>query len=555
MKSFFMGASVLFAVASSWLACRPARACGGCFSPPTPTQTTVVTGHRMAFSISPVQSVLWDQIEYAGSPTDFAWVLPVRAGAKIELSHDEFFAALDALTNPIITGPTPSCRSQGGGAGCGGSSSAPLSAAASGGVGDIAGNGVQVISQGVVGPYDTVTLRATNPNALYDWLVANQYDIPSSTRPIIDGYVSEGFDFIALRLAPGQGVQAMQPVRVVTPGAGVSLPLRMVAAGVGANVSITLYVLGDGRYQAHNFPNGAVDDSKLVWLHGQSQSNYGPLAQQVMQGSGGRTWLTEFAGPTSWVGTPGQFTSGGYGSSGGYRYGYTCGAGVSNPGVSFYGATQSLAGLYFTQCICLGTPVCKNSFGANLDVDASEDASLDALFEGAADANDEAVTDSSFESSSAEAAAADAADDGTMRPDAPLYDDAASAGDDAGVVPPEAGCSTGVCDGFDDLTVASIGLDPQNTWVTRMRAILPASALTEGDLVLEAEPSQTQVSNQHKALRYDDPTYDPCPNNQGGCSAVDERPTTMGRALLAGALAFLATAIVRRRRRLSARRW
>ena len=53
-----------------------ARACGGCF---VPSETTVVTAHRMALAISPVQTVLWDQIQYAGSPAEFAWVLPVKS--------------------------------------------------------------------------------------------------------------------------------------------------------------------------------------------------------------------------------------------------------------------------------------------------------------------------------------------------------------------------------------------------------------------------------------------------------------------------------------------
>jgi len=102
---------------------RPAQACGGCFHPVAPRQVTVVTGHRMALSVSPQQTVLWDQIQYSGDPQDFAWVLPVRAGAQIQLSHDEFFAALDALTAPVITGPTPNCSTGGPGFGCGASAS------------------------------------------------------------------------------------------------------------------------------------------------------------------------------------------------------------------------------------------------------------------------------------------------------------------------------------------------------------------------------------------------------------------------------------------------
>ena len=58
----------------------PAEACGGCFVPQS--ERTVVTDHRMALSISQQQTVLWDQIRYSGDPAEFAWVLPVRAGAK-----------------------------------------------------------------------------------------------------------------------------------------------------------------------------------------------------------------------------------------------------------------------------------------------------------------------------------------------------------------------------------------------------------------------------------------------------------------------------------------
>jgi hypothetical protein len=56
-----------------------AEACGGCFV--QPSERTVVTDHRMALSISTTQTVLWDQIRYSGDPAEFAWVLPVRAGA------------------------------------------------------------------------------------------------------------------------------------------------------------------------------------------------------------------------------------------------------------------------------------------------------------------------------------------------------------------------------------------------------------------------------------------------------------------------------------------
>src|SRR5262249_48579403 len=98
MKRLYFGCIVAACAIASTLATpeKKASACGGCFHPPT--ESTVVTDHRMAFSISPTQTILWDQIRYTGSPSEFAWVLPIHQGARVEISHDEWFAALDAST-------------------------------------------------------------------------------------------------------------------------------------------------------------------------------------------------------------------------------------------------------------------------------------------------------------------------------------------------------------------------------------------------------------------------------------------------------------------------
>ena len=45
----------------------------------------MITDHRMVFSISPTQTILWDQIRYVGNPAEFAWVLPIHPGATIQL--------------------------------------------------------------------------------------------------------------------------------------------------------------------------------------------------------------------------------------------------------------------------------------------------------------------------------------------------------------------------------------------------------------------------------------------------------------------------------------
>ena len=153
----------------------------------------------MVFSISKERTILWDQIRYSGNPAEFVWALPVRPGTIVELSSDRWVSALDAMTEPVVTSPiryvsvpgTPSTFYGGGGGepgGCSmGCSSTTTTASDNGGgsgsgskdggaMGGDAPPPVDVVSQQVVGPYETVTLRSTNPTALEDWLAGRGGD-------------------------------------------------------------------------------------------------------------------------------------------------------------------------------------------------------------------------------------------------------------------------------------------------------------------------------------------------------------------------------------------
>ncbi len=267
-----------------------ARACGGCFSPPTESDS-VVTDHRMILTISPQQTTLYDQIHYTGSPSSFAWVLPINGQAKVALSADVVFSALDSLTQTQVQQPPTRCPAAPNN--CGGSSSGGGTAFGAGS--SDAGSappGVTIIKEEVVGPYETVQLSATSPNALEDWLTSHSYSIPADVKPIIAAYQAEKYDFLALKLVPGAGVASMRPVRVTTAGGSPSLPLRMVTAGTGATVGITLWVLAEGRYEPQNFGSFAITSDDLVWDWASSSSNFKALRAQK---SDGKTWEIESA--------------------------------------------------------------------------------------------------------------------------------------------------------------------------------------------------------------------------------------------------------------------
>jgi hypothetical protein len=138
-----------------------------------------------------------------------------------------------------------------------------------------------------------VQLKATDATALEQWLSKNGFSIPADVQPVVDKYVTEQFDFLALKLLPGKNVTDMRPVRVTTKGASAVLPLRMVAAGTGATVGISLWVLGEGRYEPQNFPSFFIPTADIGWDWTASKSDYVDLRTAKAAAAAGRAWETE----------------------------------------------------------------------------------------------------------------------------------------------------------------------------------------------------------------------------------------------------------------------
>jgi Uncharacterized protein conserved in bacteria (DUF2330) len=285
-KQFAIGTLGILTCALVMQSEREARACGGCFHPPAQVASDI-TDERMLLSVSQTQTTLFDQIKYAGNPATFAWVLPIKGTVDVGLSADVMFDSIDALTATQINPPNLNCP-QSGGSGC--SASSPSSAT---GFDSENGGGVTVTKSQNVGPYQTVQLHSTDPQALNNWLTQNGYDIPSDVTPVIDAYVTEGFDFLVMKLLPDAGVQSMRPVRVTMPGASLSLPLRMAAIGTGATVGITIWIVADGRYEPQNFPFFHIDDADLVWDWNTNLSNYTTLRAQNEANLVGKGWEIE----------------------------------------------------------------------------------------------------------------------------------------------------------------------------------------------------------------------------------------------------------------------
>lgn len=327
----FLFAGTLALVSVS--AIRDAEACGGCFhEPPAPTEAdastsqsgTVVTDHRMALAITSQGTTLWDQIEYAGDPGKFVWVLPIQGAVRVSTGSDAFLDAIDQRTSPQIIGPTVFCNSPppppssgGGGGFTGGNSSSgvgcgcgsaakyddPASGAAvydtgastadDGGLAIQPDEGVVVTHRDTVGPYETVQITGDGGESILGWLRRNGYEVPAAVEPMVQKYVDEKFGFLAVKLSPNAGVQAMKPIRVSWKGKTPQLPLRMVAAGVGASVGLKLFVIGDGRWKTQNFDSFTIDASSLTWNFETSRSDYSDMRTAKAKSFADRAWALE----------------------------------------------------------------------------------------------------------------------------------------------------------------------------------------------------------------------------------------------------------------------
>jgi hypothetical protein len=285
---------LVLTVCAPFAAPEAALACGGCI--PVIGQPAPVTAHRMAVALSPIETTLWDQIEYSGDPEDFVWVLPIAGTSRVELADNGFFEALTEATAITLESPLPPrtfCSDP-----CpefGFFSSADATSARESDGGPPA---VEVHFEGVVGPYETVTIGSEDPSALVTWLRARDYGIDDSILPIIEHYVGLGMNFVVLRMSPRSNVTRMQPVRVTVPGLMPTFPLRMVAAGIENHVALELFVFAESRIETGNFGNAEVDRAAITFDWATSTFDYEARFDEArFAGEGeGTNWVAEFAG-------------------------------------------------------------------------------------------------------------------------------------------------------------------------------------------------------------------------------------------------------------------
>ena len=303
LASLLVGAVVLGAG-------RPAAwACGGLFCdspPPNPFDPLPIAqrGENIVFGVTQdpqtgLQSVeAHIQIFYTGPADKFSWIVPVDAAPTVSVGTDRLFTAVAGVTQPTYQSdvrvegtckPEPPSPGFPGAASGGNASVADASA-------DAGSAGVQVISMGAVGPYETAVIHSTDRTSaeLVKWLTDNGYYVGADAVSIINEYVLENKYFVAVRLQNGKDVQAIQPVVLKLSGADPCVPLRLTAIAALDNLQINLWVLGASRAVPKNYFELTVNEAKINWRAG--GYNYAQLVGEAADEAGGNAFIAEYAG-------------------------------------------------------------------------------------------------------------------------------------------------------------------------------------------------------------------------------------------------------------------
>jgi hypothetical protein len=284
MRARFLSVAGILGLVSTLLALHApsAAACGGFFCTTVPVDQSA---ERIIFTVDPGRIGTYVQINYTGSPDDFAWVLPVPSVPQITQADMATFTELDRLTTPVyIPPPAPDClrpRVQ--------AAAAPSAAS---------GAGVTVLGGGVVGPFEYVVVTSPDPGEMVRWLRDNGYRIDPEMEPLVKVYTDDGMAFVAMKLRPGRDTRDITPIKLTYDSSKPMIPLRLTAVAAQPDMPVLVWIFADQRTSPTNYVDMAISDGEVAF-NPFGANNYRQTVARAADQAGGRAFVTELAGPTS----------------------------------------------------------------------------------------------------------------------------------------------------------------------------------------------------------------------------------------------------------------
>lgn len=286
---------VVAALAMAMWASFPAltHACGGFFC----LQVVIdQAGEQIIFRQDGTTVTAIVLIQYQGEADDFSWVLPVPGEPEFELASDLVFPPLEQATRPqfSLTYEGQPCDFLADNANSS-DGTPPIESDPSSPEG---ANGVEVLEQLSVGPFEIQLVHSDDPAAMAQWLDENGYDLTDRGQELITPYVEEGMNFVALRLAKDQGVGDIQPLKLTYESECPMIPIRLTAVAAVPDMGILVWMLGEARAVPLNYLHLDVNYAKLDWYQGNAFAfaDYQDLVTEAMDEAGGQGFVTDYAG-------------------------------------------------------------------------------------------------------------------------------------------------------------------------------------------------------------------------------------------------------------------
>jgi Uncharacterized protein conserved in bacteria (DUF2330) len=252
-----------------------AAACGcGAYSPGAHGRATVPMESALVRWSGDRSEDVYLSLSVTSTVTTGALLFPVPdRNATVDTGPTGLFDDLDGFTTPPVTGRGPA---QGGGRG----PARPPQ--------------VAVENRQVVGPLEVVTLSATSPAALTEWLPAHGFAAKPALTAAAKPYTDQGWAFLAVRIRPGAGQTAalhgrLDPLHIHFATTAPVYPMRL-SAMASQPEQVRLYTLASGRVTLTTTTPGM----RMTWSGAVGSATGRGAIRQVLTGSA--SFLTRFDG-------------------------------------------------------------------------------------------------------------------------------------------------------------------------------------------------------------------------------------------------------------------
>ncbi|NCG18366.1 MAG: DUF2330 domain-containing protein [Rhodobacterales bacterium] len=273
-----------------------ANACGGFFC--DQDEPVDQNAERIVFAIDEAAGRVEShvQIFYQGPSDDFAWVVPVPNNPEVFLSSTAMF---DQLAQQLAPSFQLKIKEEGK---CtyenkwGRSEYSMDSGVVSSS--DVANesDGVSVVQEGQVGPYDMVVLQAQSSAELIAWLGDNGYDIPISLDPLLAPYVAADSYFLALKLSKNSDSGDIEPIAFSYEGTQPSIPIQLTSVAATPDMRLEAYVFAENRTVPESYLHVQINEAAIDWWS--AGSNYNDVITKAANEAGGHAFATDYAGST-----------------------------------------------------------------------------------------------------------------------------------------------------------------------------------------------------------------------------------------------------------------